>query len=113
MCRSMSDLVAIDRPMMSQKTRPITWRQLVALEPRLTWLLAAARGTRDTGETPSFCANAVWLEDFKPMLNRLVGWGAWRRDPVLRSSAAYDLAYGHIYAALPDCRECLCCSGET
>lgn len=93
---------------MTRETRPLTWEDLVAREPHLADLLERVSGIRDTGETPSFCANHLWLEVFRPELFDLVGWLASRKDGVLRSSAAYDVAYKRIYNALPACRDCSC-----
>ncbi len=75
-------------------------------EPRLRGLYAQARAIRDDRHTPSFCANNVWVNALKPQLLELVGWEA--RNPDLRTSEAYDLAYEMVYEALPDCRNCLC-----
>ena len=73
-----------------------------------------ARGgaVRDRGG-PGFCANAVWYGyrghcGIKRRLVRLVGWGAEVADPVLRSPAAYDVAYRELYDPLPPCRSCAC-----
>ncbi len=85
----------------------MTWETLVRLEPELRRLeqdiLAVRRRSR---RRRTFCANSVWYRIFKPRLVNLVGWGA--RNPYLRSSRAYDVAYEHLYALLPDCRGCLC-----
>jgi hypothetical protein len=45
----------------------------------------------------------------KPLLINLVGFG--RRDfhPILGTSAAYDIAYDTLLAAVPPCRNCSCC----
>lgn len=80
-----------------------TWEELVALEPRLAELYTEARAVR---RTRRFCANAVWVRQFKPRLLRLAGWYA--EKPELRTTGAYDVAYRTLYAALPDCRGCLC-----
>ena len=92
-------------------TRP-AWAELCALEPRLLDLARKALTT--DGGKPNFCANAVWYgyngrRGLKPYLSLLVGWGAAPYAPaILRTSAAYDVAYQTIYEALPDCRRCGC-----
>jgi hypothetical protein len=51
----------------------ITWEQLVELEPRLLELYKQAEQVIDDGSSPSFCANDIWYEQFKPRLEELVG----------------------------------------
>ncbi len=96
------------------RAREAAWDRLVDDEPRLAELLAEARTVRDEGGS-YFCANEVWYgygdprRGFKARLLPLVGWE--RRDgpDLLRTEQAYDVAYGFIYDALPDCRgECGC-----
>lgn len=95
-------------------TRPLTWQQLVRLEPRLAALLAEAKVVRDDGRGRWFCGNAVFYgypgwRGFKPRLRALVGWDRPAYHPVLSGRRAYDLVYQTIYRALPDCRgECGC-----
>jgi hypothetical protein len=60
---------------------------------------------KDTGG-PSFCANDIWYDEIKPVLVKLVGWSA--RNPALRTTEAYDVAYQYLYNLLPDCRDCGC-----
>ena len=83
----------------------MTWNELISIEPALYRLYLEASAPQETDD-PSFCANAVWADRFKPRLLRLVGWDAMR--PALRTEAAYDLACDNLYAALPDCRSCDC-----
>jgi hypothetical protein len=100
--------------------RTVTWAELIAREPRLQILLDDARATTDDPRRTSFCANAVWygfpayVESGYPGLQHrfctLVGWGRTDDDPLLASSAAYDVAHRIIYGALPDCRNCGCLS---
>lgn len=47
-----------------------------------------------------------WHFGIKDRVVELAGDHA--RNPHLRSSEAYDLAYEQIYQALPDCRRCAC-----
>ncbi len=86
----------------------MTFTQLTKLEPRLANLLRDVRKVRDDRRRISFCANHVWYGSggFKSRLIHLVGWSA--VDEQLRSPEAYDLAYKHLYNALPDCRNCFC-----
>lgn len=85
-----------------------TWQQLVKAEPELEELLEEAQCV--DGSDSHFCANRVWymLGGLKENLCDLVGWTARRSNPILKTSAAYDVAYKKIYAALPDCRDCWC-----
>jgi hypothetical protein len=95
--------------------RPLSFRALARLEPRLRDLLAEARAYH-SNRGPTFCANAVWYgypgwqPGLKGRLSHLVGWAA-ERGGDLRSSAAYDVAYQTIYQALPDCRGRCACTG--
>ena len=83
--------------------------------PRMTGLefLKEARAYHRS-RPANFCANEVWYGYFhrvglKKRLCQLVGWERADRDPVLGTSAAYDVAYEVIYQALPDCRgRCAC-----
>lgn len=93
----------------------ITWAKLVKLEPRLAGVLAEARAVKDDKSKPVFCANAAWYgyganrNGLREKVIRLVGWEAERKGiPELRTQAAYDVAYHHVYDALPPCRDCIC-----
>lgn len=79
------------------------WEEMVALEPRLAALYEEAKAVK---RTRRFCANTVWVRDFKPRLRRLVGYFA--EEPRLRDDLAYERAFSKIYYALPDCRGCFC-----
>jgi hypothetical protein len=88
------------------------WEELMAREPRLGHLLTVLSAVKDPGGR-SFCANAIWagsagFPGFKRHLTALVGWGAEQDDPLLRSEAAYEVAYSRLYGALPPCRHCGC-----
>ena len=100
--------------MTNQQTKHIapTWQQLAQLEPRLEYLLKEAKAVK-APSGKSFCANQVWYgsnerSSFKVRLIKLVGWNAEKKDPVLNSAEAYDLAYNTVYNALPPCRKCTC-----
>ena len=84
-----------------------SFEELADLEPRLLELLHEARSMIDMGGL-SFCANRIWYDGFKPRLVALVGWERDAGPKLLRTSAAYDVAYQTIYGALPDCRDCAC-----
>lgn len=94
----------------------MSFKELVALEPRLGELEADMRGHAERNrDTPKYCANAWWygyphtdFEGFKLTFIQLVGTLA--RDERLRSSAAYELAYDHLYHLLPDCKVGCACS---
>lgn len=96
------------------------WFDLAVTDPRLLELLQRAQAVVDEGEE-AFCANHRWIGcgppqaacpkcngGLKPKLQTLVGWNAEKAE--LQSSAAYDVAYQKIYAALPGCRGCMCLS---
>ena len=87
-----------------------TWAQLARLEPGLARLRREARAT--DGRARHFCANRVWYDRFKPRLSRLVGWGRDDGPAVLRTQAAYALAYDTVYQELPGCRGCWCIRAE-
>jgi hypothetical protein len=85
-----------------------TFEELARVEPRLLDLLAEARSHHNNRDA-DFCALDVWFgragtgPSFKKRLGRLVGFAA-EQGGVLRTSAAYQVAYRTIYQALPDCR---------
>jgi hypothetical protein len=87
---------------------PPTWTELVQLEPRLLDLVREALEAQAT--SPNYCANAEWYgyrghQGIKPRLVLLVGDEAAPFAPeLLRTSAAYDVAYKTVYEALPDCK---------
>ncbi len=89
-----------------------TWDDLIRLGPRLAALRAEVeRVTAWNGQR--FCANEHWYgyngqPGIKRDLIRLVGFRAESTDPVIRSMAAYDVAYQTLYALLPDCWDCDC-----
>lgn len=84
----------------------VTWEDLIALEPRLEQLERDIRYHASQHRVDRYCANRHWYGylglGFKDRLCVLVGWEA--RGMTLRSSEAYDVAYDHLYALLPDCR---------
>lgn len=84
----------------------VTWDELVKAEPRLSQLEASVKAVDDSG--PVFCANWVWVNQFKPVLVNLVGWFARDKAAILHTAEAYDIAYDHLYGLLPDCRNCKC-----
>jgi hypothetical protein len=89
----------------------LTWRRIANIEPRLAEAERLIKMIRDPGGE-SFCANDIWYGyrdirfSFKERVNTYAGWFA--EKPELRSDAAYDIAYQHLYDLLPDCRNCLC-----
>lgn len=94
--------------------KTLTWGDLLAAEPALAQLEAECRGAKRLARgAKRWCANAFWYgypgsgyPGIKPRLLYLVGWEA--RNKALRTVAAYDFAYHHLYDLLPDCRECMC-----
>ncbi len=95
--------------MVMVKKHKYSWDELVTLEPRLDLLLKEAQSVKDDKTKDVFCANRIWYGDgsrngLKQKMSKLVGWFSEKDDPILRSPAAYNLAYDTIYNALPDCR---------
>jgi hypothetical protein len=86
---------------------PPSWTELTQLEPRLLDL--AREALEASPSKGKYCANAEWYgyggqQGIKPRLCLLVGHEAAHFAPeLLRTSAAYDVAYQTIYYALPDC----------
>lgn len=79
----------------------LTWDELVALEPRLNALLLDARASRPRRKR-GFNYELAWAE-FKLPIANLVGWHRTGDcDPILKSGAAYDVAYWTLYHALHD-----------
>jgi hypothetical protein len=90
----------------------LTFKDLVALEPRLQPLLDEARSYHQN-TAADFCANAVWYGYFdsrglKERMSRLVGYEVPKSVGILSTEEAYDVAYDTIYQALPNCRACGC-----
>jgi hypothetical protein len=86
----------------------LSWEDLTDLEPRLEQIERDVlfHASRSRSGAP-YCANRFWYGylglGFKDRLCAVVGWESDRRT-TLRSSEAYDVAYDHLYALLPDCR---------
>lgn len=101
---------------MTKTTMAPTWRALVAAEPRLAELLREIQTIRDDKTKPGFCANARWFgyrshdPGFREQMKWLVGFNAFSAPDELRTSAAHDVVYKKLYAALPDCRNCSGCT---
>jgi hypothetical protein len=91
----------------------ITWEDLAMLEPALNDLLDRARIIKDEGGR-FFCPADEIARDrsgrpsLQWCLDRLVGWHARRRHPLLITSEAWDLALRTILESLPPCRGCGC-----
>jgi hypothetical protein len=97
--------------MTAEKAKPLTWAQMVEIEPRLAALLAEIRKIKDDKSKPGFCANLRWYGSYdrsslKGRFFRLAGFYAAKEE--LRTMEAYDLGYDKLYSALPDCRNCPC-----
>jgi hypothetical protein len=56
--------------------RKLSFNQLARIEPRLRALYTEIAAIRDDPEKPSFCANAVWYDRYKPQVVFLVGFDA-------------------------------------
>jgi hypothetical protein len=89
----------------------LSWERIVEIEPRLKHTEKVIRALTDKGGR-YFCANELWYgyndisQSFKGVVIRYAGDYAERGE--LRSNAAYDIAYEHLYDLLPGCRDCLC-----
>jgi hypothetical protein len=106
----MPDPVPIDRSK-ALPARELSWERIVEIEPRLRQAEMELSAMTRKNKKP-FCANAIWYGyrdpafSYKERVNRYTGWHA--EKPELRSPAAYDIAYDHLYDLLPGCRGCLC-----
>lgn len=107
-------------------TVSITFDELKRREPELAALEHWIRRTvTPVMNRPNRCGNAWWyggvddhpagFDGFKGKLKILIGWyrnGRTHPDPevekVLLSEAAYDAAYEHLFALMPDCQNCSC-----
>jgi hypothetical protein len=85
-----------------------TWEEMVAVEPGLARLMLDVQDVYDDRDRRSFCSHGYRLK-FQARLQRLAGFQA--RNPALRSVDAYETALAVILAALPECRNCACCTG--
>ncbi len=82
-----------------ERMHRLTWPALAEKEPRLKTLYNDAENSRPT-KKHGFDFELTWCE-FKRPIAYLVGWD--RReggDPLLRTRAAYDVAYWAIFHAL-------------
>jgi hypothetical protein len=85
-----------------------TFDQILALDPSLICLLRRARNQKGN------CANSVWYgkDGLRAEMTRVIGHQRTHGPSELKTSAAYDVAYRTLYAALPDCKGCGCLSLE-
>ena len=75
-----------------------TWDEIARHDGNLACLMRLIKTIR-AGE--GFCANALWYGVLKEFVVRSVGDDA--RDPALKGSGHYDIAYRALYDALPNC----------
>lgn len=88
-----------------------SWRHLIEAEPGILSLAReAARVNLEPNGPNGFCAHLIWYgardtrrDGMKHRLADLVGWTALGHDPILKTSAAWDVAMAVIYSMLPDC----------
>jgi len=80
------------------KLRPITFADLVHLEPRLGDLMSEATARWQPRRRSNDLLD-VWYRYFRPKLLRLVG-GRRMPHPVLSTPQAYQLAYDTLLASL-------------
>lgn len=84
-----------------EEMHELTWEKLVELEPRLEGLLLDAQASRPLSKR-RFNYELAWCEFKQPIAN-LVGWHRWDDcDPVLRTTAAYDVVYWKLFHTLHD-----------
>ncbi len=111
----LSEVTPAAIPVPPPGTPRLTFDQLAALEPGLARLEYEMRAWARTPLGDAWCANARWYGygrfrgmGYRARLVALVGWGSKHPDARLHSSAAYEVAYRHLYELLPDCRDCGC-----
>ena len=116
-----------------RRSRYPKFAALVEVEPALALVEALVCDLRRSHDAKMrhkpgfvFCANYTWYghdglydsasnpvfvprPSIKRMLEGLVGWRAHKRE--LRNEKAYDTAYEHLYALLPNCHGCNCPPG--
>lgn len=108
-----------DRPGPERDTNPtgkrLTYAELEERDQRLAALRAAILVV-GRSHPDEFCANHWWYgrRGFKATLTTIIGSFADQPDAALRTAAAYDVAYQHLYRLLPDCRhEGMCWKGRS
>src|SRR4051812_42225735 len=91
---------------------PLSWEEMVAVEPRLARLVAEAEALEVTAEDLSYCRYGPFLHGsevspgFLNRLRGLVGWCSPHHDPFMSSMHAWEIAWPRVLAALPPCRCC-------
>jgi hypothetical protein len=95
----------------------MTWDELVAAEPRLGALEAAAQEiARRSAEKQHWCAHEAFYRHLKIEIVNTIGGDRNHTHPdprvehMLRSEGAYRLAHDYLYELLPACRhggECM------
>jgi hypothetical protein len=90
-----------------------TWKELTRIEPRLLALYRAARKIREErwreeNRQLPFCLMDTYYQEIKPKLLRLVGFYAQSKNPRIRTSEAFDVAFKKVHYALPVCDGCEC-----
>jgi hypothetical protein len=93
---------------MNTKTTPPTWADLAELEPRLQPMLNEIQSIKDDGQSRRFCADEIWVSEFKPELCRIIGFGRRPAHPILSTAFAYEIAFDKLRDAFPPCRNCAC-----
>jgi hypothetical protein len=53
-----------------------TFDEICRMEPGVLRLYNRLKSIKDDKRQRSFCANAIWLDHFYPLLLHLVGWNA-------------------------------------
>jgi hypothetical protein len=88
----------------TQSEEILSWAEIVAIEPQVELIVAAARSITYDPEAEYSCGPREFHEPggFKDQLSEYVGWRAC--EPRLRTERAYDIVYDKVRRALPDCR---------
>lgn len=92
-----------------QESTTLTWATIARQEPALGRLLGTvAQADAAGGASRSFCGVDFWYSEVKPQLVQLVGYDLPGGHGILGTAIAYDVALGHLWKALPPCRNCTC-----
>ena len=79
------------RELTPEERQTVNWEMLVARQPKLAGFLATCMALGRKGG-PWSTKVRRWTPALREELDSLVGWNADSTDPVIRSSAAYDVA---------------------
>jgi hypothetical protein len=86
-----------DQQRIPEPAVPPTFERLCELEPKLQELAREAQGSRCRSY---HAVLARWYCELRPRLLTLVGFGSSHPEPLMHTSAAYDVGYDHVFALL-------------